>query len=129
MSAAVNLAIAYFGCTSDEIGMTGLSVTLPYGDAEFYESLERIFLNVGIDREYVTWLEKFVSASGVDNYFDYDDWYENDWGGWDDYTDDFGLLDLIEWWLTDDDDWYDDSDWGWDSYDYFWDDGGYGYYD
>lgn len=129
LSAAVNLAIAYFGCTSDEIGMTGLSVTLPYGDAEFYESLERIFLNVGIDREYVTWLEKFVSASGVDNYFDYDDWYENDWGGWDDYTDDFGLLDLIEWWLTDDDDWYDDSDWGWDSYDYFWDDGGYGYYD
>ena len=98
LSAAVNLAIAYFGCTSDEIGMTGLSVTLPYGDAEFYESLERIFLNVGIDREYVTWLEKFVSASGVDNYFDYDDWY-------------------------------DDSDWGWDSYDYFWDDGGYGYYD
>ena len=36
LAAAVNLSICYFNCTDDEVGMTGLSVTLPYGDSEFY---------------------------------------------------------------------------------------------
>ena len=31
LAAAVNLSIRYFNCTDDEVGMTGLSVTLPYG--------------------------------------------------------------------------------------------------
>lgn len=58
LAAAVNLSICYFNCTDDEVGMTGLSVTLPYGDSEFYGYLYPVFTGVGMDADYVGWLEK-----------------------------------------------------------------------
>ena len=65
LEAALQLAVAYFACTSDEVGMTGLSVTLPYGDPDFYEKLSDVFSNSGLEEEYVNWLGRFVRASGV----------------------------------------------------------------
>ena len=65
LEAALQLAVAYFACTSDEVGMTGLSVTLPYGDPDFYEELSDVFSNSGLEEEYVNWLGRFVRASGV----------------------------------------------------------------
>ena len=65
LEAALQLAVAYFACTSDEVGMTGLSVTLPYGDPDFYVELSDVFSNSGLEEEYVNWLGRFVRASGV----------------------------------------------------------------
>lgn len=121
LAAALDLAVAYYRCTEDETGLTGLSVTLPYGDAYFYDSLQDIFLSCGLNQDYVKWLGKFVDASGYSDYYDYDEWYEDDWSGWDDYDEYF---DWFDWDYDLDDDWYD-----WDSYDYDWDEGCYGEYD
>ena len=92
LEAALQLAVAYFACTSDEVGMTGLSVTLPYGDLDFYEELSDVFSNSGLEEEYVNWLGRFVRASGVQDRYDYEDWYENEWSGWDSLFMDFDWL-------------------------------------
>lgn len=117
LQSAVDHAVVYYRCTEDESGLTGISVTLPYGDSYFYDSLTEIFLSCGINRDYVEWLGKFVDAAGNYEYYDYDDWYEEKWSGWDDYEDDY---DWYDWDCELDDDWYD-----WDSYYYDWDDGDY----
>lgn len=108
LSAAVSLAIRYFNCTEDEVGMTGLSVTLPYGDSEFYEYLYPVFTGVGMDTDYVGWLEKFVYADGLDDYYDYEPWYEEDWEGWDDYEDDW---DWLDWLFFENEDYWEDDSW------------------
>lgn len=64
-------AVIHFGSTSGEQGMSGLGVTLPYGDAEFYDELEKVFTASGIDKDYVKWLESFVGADGADDYYDF----------------------------------------------------------
>ena len=92
LEAALQLAVAYFACTSDEVGMTGLSVTLPYGDLDFYEELSDVFSNSGLEEEYVNWLGRFVRASGVQDRYDYEDWYENEWSGWESLLTDFDWL-------------------------------------
>lgn len=92
LEAALQLAVAYFACTSDEVGMTGLSVTLPYGDPDFYEELSDVFSNSGLEEEYVNWLGRFVRASGVQDRYDYEDWYENEWSGWESLFTDFDWL-------------------------------------
>lgn len=88
--------------------MTGLSVTLPYGDSEFYGYLYPVFTGVGMDADYVGWLEKFVYAEGYNDYYDYESWYEDDWEGWDDYEDDW---DWIDWLFFEDDDYWEDDSW------------------
>ena len=108
LAAAVNLAVAYFNCTEDEVGMTGLSVTLPYGDTEFYDTLCPVFTGAGIDADYVSWLGKFVDADGLDTYYDYETWYEDDWDGWDEYDDDW---DWLEWLFMNDDEYWQDDSW------------------
>ena len=108
LAAVVNLSIRYFNCTDDEVGMTGLSVTLPYGDSEFYGYLYPVFTGVGMDADYVGWLEKFVYAEGYNDYYDYESWYEDDWEGWDDYEDDW---DWIDWLFFEDDDYWEDDSW------------------
>ncbi len=89
LSAALDQAIVYFGATSGETTLTGLSVTLPYGDRSFYDELRRVFINAGIDETYVTWLQKFVSVKAETAYFDF-----GTWGGWDDYA---GGYDWNDW--------------------------------
>ncbi|MBQ5992678.1 MAG: hypothetical protein IJL62_09130 [Clostridia bacterium] len=103
LRAALEQTIAYFGATKDEKTLSGLSVTLPYGDGDLYDELRRVFLNAGIDADYVTWLRKFVSVQTGTGFYDFGGWngwdaYSGgyDWGGWFDL---FGGTD--DW-----DDWY-----------------------
>ncbi len=122
LSTALAKAIVYMQATDDAAYMTGISVTLPYGDSDFYSELKNVFANSGFDSEYINWLGKFVDASGTESFYDYDEW-DDDWSGWDDYDDDYdwygddwSLFDFIfdgEW---DDDDWSDDDWYGWDDY-------------
>ena len=65
-------AVVHFGSTSGEQGMSGLAVTLPYGDAEFYDELVKVFTASGIDKDYVKWLESFVGAEGADDFYDFE---------------------------------------------------------
>lgn len=113
LAAALKQALVYVSSSSGETGLTGLSVTLPYGDSDFYKDLKEVFSGIGIDDTYIAWLEEFtgVKTSNTSSY-DYDDWYE-DWD-WDEYTDDF---DWNDWNYIDDDEyWEDDCDW--DDWDY-----------
>ena len=87
LAEAVSNAIVHYGCTSGETGLTGMGVTLPYGDAEFYDQLEQVFKACGIDATYVDWLEGFVGASGVENQYDHDT-FADTWEGWDYYLED-----------------------------------------
>lgn len=68
---AFSKAVVHFGSTAGEQGMSGLGVTLPYGDAEFYDELVKVFTASGIDKDYIKWLEAFVNAEGADNYYDF----------------------------------------------------------
>lgn len=112
LCAALNAAIVAYGATSDETTLTGLSVTLPYGDSEFYDELKRVFRAAGFDTAYIDWLAKFVEVeTGNADYYDFGNWGDL-WGGWgtngswDDWSfwDDWGDEDWS------DDDWADD-DW------------------
>ena len=115
LNAALNDTLIYVAATEEDAGLTGISVTLPYGDASFYRNLKEIFTNVGIEEDYVTWLGKFTSAQGTSDFYSYDDWDE-DWSGWDDYDDDY---DWSDWdYYADDSYWTDDSCWGFDDWSY-----------
>ncbi|MBQ0001395.1 MAG: hypothetical protein KBT01_07670 [Clostridiales bacterium] len=113
LSSALNSAIVYTNSTDGDSGMTGLAITLPYGDSEFYSELKTVFTNCGLDKEYINWLKTFVDAKGSSNHYDYDEW-EDEWEGWDDYDDDYDW-DLWDFLFGDDDDeyWEDDEYWGW----------------
>ncbi len=76
--------VAYFGHTSDKNELTGLAVSLPYGDRDFYNRLVSVYSKCGFDKEYIDWLGGFVSASGSDDYCDYSD-FEESWCGWGTY--------------------------------------------
>lgn len=145
LESAVNNAIVYSNCTSDVSNLTGLAVTLPYGDSYFYRELEPVFTDGGVDKDYVKWLSNFVGADGASDYYDYDDWDES-WDGWGDYTDDYDWSDwehydeFDDFWQDDggffddyDDDYYDYydyyDDYGYDDYDYYGDYDDYDYYD
>lgn len=121
LSSALKCAIVHCAATSGDSHLTGLSVTLPYGDTEFYSSLRGIFRNCGLDEEYIEWLGGFTSVSNdSDSLFDFGSW-DSYWSGWDDYEDDY---DWEDWEYSDDEDyWEDDSEswWDWNFLD-FWDD-------
>lgn len=106
LSAAVSQALVYVKSTSSDSSLTGISVTLPYGDSNFYSKLKTIFNSVGIDKKYVSWLGKFADVAPDTESYDYDNW-----NGWDDVdedeTEDF---DWDEWEDSEDEDW-DDISW------------------
>ncbi|MBP5608302.1 MAG: hypothetical protein J6X66_08565, partial [Lachnospiraceae bacterium] len=60
------------------------SVTLPYGDNEFYDSLGQVFAGIGINKRYIQWLGNFQTQAAADNYYDYYE-FDNEWEGWDDF--------------------------------------------
>ncbi len=111
LSSAVSNAIVYYAATSDITSLTGLSVTIPYGDSEFYDSLATIFTNCGFDSTYVEWLSAFVEVDSSDYYSYEDEW--DDWFGWDDYEDDY---DWLEW----EDNWSDEDMFGWEDIYTYW---------
>ena len=110
LAAALNRTIVYMSACGDSSTLTGFSVTLPYGDYDFYDELKDVFTDCGFDSEYIEWLSKFAASSNSSSFYNYDSW-DSGWGGWDDYEDDY------DW-----DDWdhgyghesggYED-DWGW----------------
>lgn len=115
LSAAINAALVYVKSTKSNAGLTGIAVSLPYGDAEYYQSLQEIFTGIGLDDTYVDWLEKFVSSNAVTGSGSHDSWDEY-WDGWDNYDEEY---DWDDWDYADDsygDDWWDGF--GWDSWDF-----------
>ena len=65
----------HFACTSDEVGMTGLSVTLPYGDPDFMRNCPMYFpIPAGRGICKLVWQVCAPVASRIAN--DYEDWYE-----------------------------------------------------
>ena len=89
LKSALKAAVAYYGHTSDKNELTGLAVSLPYGDSEFYGQLSDVYSDIGLDDEYIDWLGEFVSSDGSNDYYNYDD-FEDSWGGWEDYEADYG---------------------------------------
>lgn len=124
LSAAVSGTILYSRSTSDDSYMTGLSVTLPYGDNDFYSQLKTVFTSCGIDDTYVSWLGKFVTAEGAGDFYNYEENWGDEWNGWEEYEEEY---DWGEWDYSEDDGYWEDSDWGWD--DYYYDDSYYGEYE
>ncbi len=119
LSAAVASCVIYSKATSDDEYMTGLSVTLPYGDRDFYNQLKIVFGKCGFDDKYIKWLGNFVTAEGSREFYDYEDYWGDGWEGWDEYEDDYewGFWDLF-----DDEEFWDDEDcFGWDDC-YYYDD-------
>lgn len=88
LRSALKASVAYFGHTSDKNELTGLAVSLPYGDPDYYDQLAEVYSNCGIDNDYIDWLGKFVDSEGIGNYHDYSD-FENSWGGWGSYQGSF----------------------------------------
>ena len=87
LRSALKAAVAYFGHGSGNNELTGLSVSLPYGDPYFYEELRRVYGNLGFDAEYIEWLGNFVDAEGAS--YDYSD-FSDTWGGWGAYEEEYG---------------------------------------
>ncbi|MBR3325817.1 MAG: hypothetical protein IKG22_00640 [Atopobiaceae bacterium] len=90
LQAAFNDAIVHFGSTSGEEGMSGLAVALPYGDAEFYEQLVKVFSACGIDNDYLNWLESFVDVTDTSDYYNPDEGYGFEYEYENEYGNEFG---------------------------------------
>ncbi len=101
--------VAYFGHTSDKNELTGLAVSLPYGDRDFYDQLVSVYSKCGFDEKYIDWLEGFVSAEGTGDYCDYSG-FEDSWCGWQTYEEGWGSGDAYE----------DSEDWEYDYEDKIW---------
>ena|GEM_PF-415440 len=86
---ALKAAVAYYGHTAGKNELTGLAVSLPYGDSDFYNQLTVVYRAIGLDDEYIEWLGNFVYGSAYDDYYDYSG-FEDSWGGWGAYEQDYG---------------------------------------
>lgn len=89
LRSALKAAIAYYAHSGSPDELTGLSVSLPYGDEYFYEQLVDVYSNLGFDKDYIDWLGKFVEAEGMNDHYDYSD-FSDSWGGWGSYEEDYG---------------------------------------
>ncbi len=89
LTSALKAAVAYYGHTSDKNELTGLAVSLPYGDSDFYNQLKSVYRDIDLDSEYIQWLGHFVSESSYESFYDYDS-FENGWGGWGAYESQYG---------------------------------------
>ena len=88
LMSALKAAVVYYGHTEDKNELTGLSVSLPYGDEEFYDRLKDVYEDVGVDSEYIDWLGAFVEEDQED-YYDFSV-FEDLWNGWADYESEYG---------------------------------------
>lgn len=85
LSSLLSSALVACATTSGRAHMTGLSVTLPYDDSQFYHKCEETFLRCGINETYLEWLGTFADNISIENAADgssegrqyYDNW--NDW--------------------------------------------------
>ncbi|MCR5673624.1 MAG: hypothetical protein K6F87_07925 [Lachnospiraceae bacterium] len=95
LRSSLKACVAYFGHTSDKNELTGMAVSLPYGDRSFYDKLVDVYSKCGFDEKYIDWLEGFVNAEGTDDYYDYSD-FEESWCGWQTYEEGWGSCDPDE---------------------------------
>ena len=112
LMSALKACIAYYGHTSDKNELTGMAVSLPYGDLDFYNSMAAVFKSLKINQEYIEWLRGFTRSYSTLEYYDYDD-FEQSWEGWGEYEDEDGCSDgscAIPWYYGGSVDGYDDSD-------------------
>ena len=65
---AADKALLYVSATSDNLSLTGISVTLPYNDRMLYNDLADVLEKCDFDEEYIEWLEKFCKANGLPFY-------------------------------------------------------------
>ena len=126
LMSALKASVAYYGHTSDKNELTGMSVSLPYGDPSFYQDMKGVYQTLGLDAEYVDWLGKFVDSSGEDDYYDYNS-FEEGWSGWGSYEQEYGCnisnggsceyaydYDQDEYDYDDDDEYISDDNWIYD---------------
>ncbi len=118
---ALENAIIYCAANSEDAYMTGLAVTLPYGDSAMYRNIKEIFPKAGFDDEYITFLGNFTSVSDGSAY-DWSSWYDsyNGYDSWSDYftggqynDSGYGWESWNGW------DGYNSNDYGWSDYDYY----------
>lgn len=88
LMSALKACVAYYGHTSDKNELTGIAVSLPYGDNYLYDCLMDSYGTLGFDEDYLEWLGRFVDSS-ADDHYDYSD-FEDSWNGWADYEQDYG---------------------------------------
>ncbi|MBO5551040.1 MAG: hypothetical protein J5966_03690 [Lachnospiraceae bacterium] len=88
LMSALKAAVAYYGHTSDKNELTGLAVSLPYGDPWFYKQLKNVYQDLGFGDEYLDWLKGFTAGS-PDEYFDFEG-FESSWSGWSAYEGEYG---------------------------------------
>ena len=119
LTSALKATVSYFAHTSDKNELTGLAVSLPYGDDYFYDKLCDVYGEIGLDSKYINWLGKFVDGTSY-GYYDYDSFSDN-WGGWGSYEDDYG-------WNSQGGG-FGDYFWDYGDYDYYYDGYDYGSYD
>ncbi len=86
---ALKASVAYYGHTSDSNELTGLAVSLPYGDPGFYGQLKSVYTKLGIDKDYIEWLGNFVTGSNNEDFYDFGG-FENSWNGWGGVSQDTG---------------------------------------
>lgn len=110
LASALACAIQYASTTQGDSYMTGLSVTIPYSDEEFYANLCDVFYECGFDSNYVGFLGQFVDADYYGSY----NWDESGYCGWDDYDSDEYYYDWDEYEWDD----YTSCEYDWDDYDY-----------
>ena len=109
LRSSLKSCVAYFGHTSDKNELTGLAVSLPYGDRSYYDQLVSVYSKCGFDKKYIEWLERFVSAEGADDYCDYSG-FEDSWSGWGTYEEGWGSCETGE----------DSEDWEYDYEEKLW---------
>ena len=110
LASVMKSAVLYCSSTAGDSYMTGLSVTLPYGDYDFYDELKDVFTKCGFDNKYLTFLAKFADTDdSITNY----DWNDFDWDSYfDSYYDfDDGYYDSYDYNSYDRDYDYWDEDW------------------
>ncbi len=114
---AVNDVLLYVGATSDNLSLTGISITLPYDNTDLYYELINVLERCDFDDEYIQWLYQFVNSGTDREGIDWDSWGETFWNDWGDYQDSdvWGDWDDDDYCYDDDDYCYDDDIWGeWD---------------
>ena len=89
LMSALKACVAYYGHTSDKNELTGIAVSLPYGDSYLYSRLKEVYSDLGLDKDYITWLKQFVSTGGRNDYYDFNS-FESGWNGWGDYEESYG---------------------------------------
>lgn len=114
LASALACALTAHATTEGDHSMTGLSVTLPYGNESFYDDLTAVFGACGFEEEYLSFLSAFVTAAGSESF--YEDWdsFDEEWNTWSDYLNGWTEAEWTDWIAGFQEDW--DSEFGWDNY-------------